>query len=78
MGEEVKPQGVEKGGSRANGVNGGEGREERPVPPIMAIGIGSARGEILVSGIRIKSGGNWADRSRWRVVPPLSKNRIAR
>lgn len=46
MGEEVKPQGVEKGGNRANGVNGGEGKEERPVPPMMAIEIGSARGEL--------------------------------
>lgn len=46
MGEEVKPQGVEKGGSRAKGVKGGEGREESPVPPMMAIGIGSARGEL--------------------------------
>lgn len=25
----------------ARGVNGGEGREERPVPPMIAIGIGS-------------------------------------
>lgn len=25
----------------ARGVNGGEGREERPVPPMMAIGTGS-------------------------------------
>ncbi len=39
MGEEVKPQGVDSGGSRANGVKGGDGREERPVPPMMAIGI---------------------------------------
>ena len=41
MGEEGRPQGVWKGGIRATGVKGGEGREERPVPPIMAMGIGS-------------------------------------
>ena len=29
-------------GRRARGVKGGEGREESPVPPIMAMGIGSA------------------------------------
>lgn len=39
IGEEVKPQGVESGGSRANWVKGGDGKEERPVPPMMAIGI---------------------------------------
>ncbi len=41
MGEEGKPHGVSKGGIRARGVNGGEGREERPVPPMMAMGTGS-------------------------------------
>lgn len=43
MGEDERPQGVEMGGRRASGVKGGEGREERPVPPIMAIGMGSVR-----------------------------------
>lgn len=41
MGEDGKPQGVSKVGMTARGVNWGEGREERPVPPIMAIGTGS-------------------------------------
>ena len=41
MGEEGRPQGVGVGGRRAMGVKGGWGREERPVPPIMAIGTGS-------------------------------------
>lgn len=41
IGEEGRPQGVSKGGIWAMGVKGGEGREERPVPPIMAMGTGS-------------------------------------
>lgn len=41
IGEEGRPQGVGVGGRRARGVKGGEGREERPVPPIMAMGTGS-------------------------------------
>ena len=41
MGEEGRPQGVGEGGTRARGVKGGEGREERPVPPIMAMGTAS-------------------------------------
>lgn len=40
MREEGRPQGVGIGGIRARGVKGGEGREERPVPPIMAMGTG--------------------------------------
>lgn len=52
MGEDVKPQGVDMGGSKAKGVKGGEGREERPVPPIMAIGIGSMMGELLVGRLK--------------------------
>lgn len=44
IGEEGRPQGVGVGGMRATGVKGGEGREERPVPPIMAIGTGSGGG----------------------------------
>lgn len=43
MGDDVRPHGVEVGGRTASGVKGGEGREERPVPPITAMGIGSAR-----------------------------------
>lgn len=35
------PQGFLRGGRRAIGVKGGEGSEERPVPPIMAMGTGS-------------------------------------
>ena len=46
MGEEGRPQGVGVGGMRARGWKGGEGREERPVPPIMAMGMGS--GGVLV------------------------------
>ncbi len=41
MGEEGRPHGVGVRGRIAIGVKGGEGREERPVPPIMAMGIGS-------------------------------------
>lgn len=44
MGEEGRPQGVEVGGMRATGVKGGEGREERPVPPIMAMRTESGGG----------------------------------
>lgn len=64
MGEEGRPQGVGVGGMRARGVKGGEGREERPVPPIMAMGMGSAgvlvgvwRGEGGVSCRRMWWGG---------------------
>ena len=41
IGDDGRPQGVCGGGIRARGVNGGDGRDERPVPPIMAIGTGS-------------------------------------
>lgn len=41
MGEEERPQGVRMGGMRARGMKGGDGREERPVPPIMAMGTAS-------------------------------------
>lgn len=41
MGDEGRPQGVGVAVSTARGVKGGEGREERPVPPIIAIGIGA-------------------------------------
>ena len=47
MGEEGRPQGVGGGGRRARGLKGGEGRVERPVPPITAMGIGSE----VVSGV---------------------------
>lgn len=43
IGLEGSPHGVSKGGIRARGVKGGDGREERPVPPIMAMGTGSVR-----------------------------------
>lgn len=43
IGDEGRPQGVGVGGMRARGWKGGEGREERPVPPIMAMGTGSGR-----------------------------------
>lgn len=36
----------------ARGVNGGEGREERPVPPMMAIGIGSGRMTGIVRSVK--------------------------
>lgn len=39
MGEEGVPHGVGVGGRTARGVKGGEGRAERPVPPMMAMGI---------------------------------------
>lgn len=41
MEEDGVPQGVWVGGRTARGVKGGEGREERPVPPIMAMGTES-------------------------------------
>lgn len=40
MGDEGGPQGVGVAASTVWGVKGGEGREERPVPPIIAIGMG--------------------------------------
>lgn len=69
MGEDVRPHGVENGGSRANGVKGGEGSEERPVPPMMAIEMGSVRKKFSV--FCQKSGmTEGTDRSRWMVAPP--------
>lgn len=50
IGEEGAPQGVRGGGIWARGWKGGEGREERPVPPIMAMGTGS--GGLLGGGER--------------------------
>lgn len=41
IGEEGRPQGVGVGGIRARGVKVGEGRDERPVPPMMAMGTAS-------------------------------------
>lgn len=41
MGEDGVPQGVWGGGRTASGVKCSEGRAERPVPPIMAMGTGS-------------------------------------
>lgn len=43
MGEEGRPHGVVGGGRRARGVKGGEGRDESPVPPTMAMEIGSEK-----------------------------------
>lgn len=40
MGDEGEPQGVEVAVRTVRGVKGGEGREERPVPPTIAIGMG--------------------------------------
>ena len=41
MGEEGFPHGVSGDGRRASGLKGGEGREERPVPPIIPMETGS-------------------------------------
>lgn len=41
MGEDGRPHGVVGGGRRARGVKGGEGRDESPVPPTIAMEIGS-------------------------------------
>lgn len=48
MGEDGRPHGVSGGGRRARGVNGGDGREERPVPPMIAIGIGSGQYQQII------------------------------
>lgn len=50
IGEEGAPHGVvvTEMGRTARGWKGGEGRVERPVPPIMAMGTGSAG--VLVPG----------------------------
>ncbi len=42
MGEDGNPQGVEGGGRVATGLKGGDGRDPRPVPPIMAMCTGSS------------------------------------
>lgn len=41
IGDEGRPHGVDGGGRVATGVKGGDGRELRPVPPIMAMWTGS-------------------------------------
>ena len=41
IGDEAFPHGVSGGGRRASGLKGGEGREERPVPPMIPMGTGS-------------------------------------
>ena len=56
MGEDVKPQGVRRGGRRASGVNGGVGRDESPVPPIMPIEMGSVRFFTRGEGGRVGGG----------------------
>ena len=52
MAEEGGPHGVvvTEVGREARGWKGGEGRAERPVPPIMAMGTGSA-GVLVGDGI---------------------------
>lgn len=56
IGEEGRPHGVGVGGTRARGVKGGEGSEERPVPPIMA--MGTASGDVsMASGVVGRRGG---------------------
>ncbi len=58
MGEEGRPQGVGKWGMMARGVKGGDGREERPVPPIMAMGMGSV-------GVSLGRGGEGGWERTW-------------
>ena len=41
IGEDGAPHGVERSVNCATGVKGGEGRVERPVPPMIARGTGS-------------------------------------
>ena len=41
IGEEGRPHGVDGGGSVATGVNGGDGSEPSPVPPMIATCTGS-------------------------------------
>lgn len=48
IGEEGRPQGVGVGGIRARGVKVGEGRDERPVPPMMAMDTASG---VFVNGV---------------------------
>ena len=67
IGEDGRPHGVSGGGRRARGVNGGEGREDRPVPPMMAIGTGSGT---VLAGCSIDSHGH-----AWRYLSMLSEYR---
>lgn len=41
IGDDGRPQGVGGGGRFATGVKGGDGSDESPVPPMMAIRTGS-------------------------------------
>ena len=58
MSEEGAPHGVVvvEAGREARGWKGGEGRVERPVPPIMARGTGSG-GVLVWGGIGAREGG---------------------
>lgn len=56
IGEDGRPHGVSKGGIRASGVKGGCGSEDRPVPPIIAIGTGSAASQSSIMGKRERKG----------------------
>lgn len=62
IGDDATPHGVDGAGSNARGWKGGEGSAERPVPPRMAMRIGSekvvGREDILGLGER---GGMWMD-----------------
>ena len=49
------PQGVSGGGRKASGLKGGEGREERPVPPMIPIGTGSEEAISKVIHVKIDS-----------------------
>ena len=42
IGEDGSPQGVEGGGRLATGLNGGDGKDPSPVPPMTAICTGSS------------------------------------
>lgn len=59
IGDDAGPHGVKGGGRTATGVNGGEGREERPVPPIMAIEMGSGR--VIICKLAEVFHGLWSD-----------------
>lgn len=65
IGEDGSPQGVDGGGRVATGLNGGDGREPSPVPPMMAICTGSSY--VLGSSAAISAG---AFPNRGRILKP--------
>lgn len=69
IGEEGQPQGVGVCGIRATGVKVGEGREERPVPPIMAMGTGSDGG--------LSNLGLWMGGREGRGMPAYVEGRVS-